>query len=148
MRVSCESFPSHVASWLSCRHCLSKLRLADYIARHICSSLFTSLVPPLALFGVGSAIAMSSRFRAKVLLLNSSYDRESENLTAIDFVSRSIVVTPSNCARITPLMCSSDCAADPRCHGSPEWEHRQPPAPTSSCAPSFARQEVQSLCSR
>ena len=50
-------------------------------------SLYTSLVPPLALVGIGSAIAMSTNLKKKVFLLNATFDRESENLTALDFVN-------------------------------------------------------------
>jgi 2-phospho-L-lactate transferase/gluconeogenesis factor (CofD/UPF0052 family) len=50
-------------------------------------SLYTSLIPPLALSGVGNMVAMSPTLKYKFLLLNGSYDRESDGLTAVDFVS-------------------------------------------------------------
>ncbi|ORY88954.1 hypothetical protein BCR35DRAFT_288228 [Leucosporidium creatinivorum] len=49
-------------------------------------SLYTSIIPCLALRGVGEAIATSSTIRAKVLFLNSSLDRETPDYTALDFV--------------------------------------------------------------
>ncbi|KAL7416701.1 hypothetical protein BDY24DRAFT_412195 [Mrakia frigida] len=51
-----------------------------------CGSLWTSIVPCLALQGVGSAIAESNTLRAKVLLLNSENDRETKSYTALDYI--------------------------------------------------------------
>ncbi|KAK8029033.1 hypothetical protein PG991_006089 [Apiospora marii] len=57
-------------------------------------SLYTSLVPSLILRGVGSAIAAAPRGVVKVLILNSSLDRETgpstDPFSAVDFV-RAIV---------------------------------------------------------
>ncbi|KAH7104802.1 UPF0052-domain-containing protein [Auriculariales sp. MPI-PUGE-AT-0066] len=52
-----------------------------------CGSLWTSIVPCLALRGVGKAIAGSRSLRAKVLLLNSKNDRETPNYRAVDYLS-------------------------------------------------------------
>ncbi|KAH7926200.1 UPF0052-domain-containing protein [Leucogyrophana mollusca] len=51
-----------------------------------CGSLWTSIIPCLALRGVASAIARSSPLRAKVLLLNSKNDRETEGYSAVDYI--------------------------------------------------------------
>ncbi|KAF9263103.1 UPF0052-domain-containing protein [Marasmius fiardii PR-910] len=51
-----------------------------------CGSLWTSIMPCLAMRGVGSAVARSRSLRAKVLLLNTENDRETEGYTAIDYV--------------------------------------------------------------
>ncbi|KAH8978484.1 UPF0052-domain-containing protein [Lactarius hatsudake] len=51
-----------------------------------CGSLWTSIVPCLALRGVASAIARSGSLRAKVLFLNSKNDRETEGYTAVDYI--------------------------------------------------------------
>ncbi|KAI0164585.1 UPF0052-domain-containing protein [Xylariaceae sp. FL1272] len=48
-------------------------------------SLYTSLIPSLILRGVGHAIAHSGA-RHKILILNSTLDRETGTLTATDFV--------------------------------------------------------------
>lgn len=49
-------------------------------------SLYTSIIPCLALRGVGEAIATSPTLRAKILFLNSTLDRETPGYTAMDFV--------------------------------------------------------------
>ena len=50
--------------------------------------MFTSIIPCLALRGVGRAIATSPTLVHKVLLLNGTPDRETpENFTATDFIS-------------------------------------------------------------
>lgn len=49
-------------------------------------SLYTSILPCLALHRVGSSIVHSPSLRAKVLLLNSTHDRETPAYTALDFV--------------------------------------------------------------
>ncbi|KAH9949457.1 UPF0052-domain-containing protein [Amylocystis lapponica] len=67
---------------------------ADYIAHlsmndvlvYSCGSLWTSIIPCLALKGVANAIARSRSLRAKVLLLNSKNDRETDGYTAVDYV--------------------------------------------------------------
>jgi len=51
-----------------------------------CGSLWTSIIPCLALRGVASAIARSRTLRAKVLFLNSKNDRETEGYTAVDYI--------------------------------------------------------------
>jgi hypothetical protein len=54
-------------------------------------------VPPLALSGVGSTIATSPTLKHKILLLNGSYDRESDGLDAVEFVSRAERCSPCSC---------------------------------------------------
>lgn len=76
-----ETFPAPSSAYLQ------SLQNSDYLV-YSCGSLYTSLIPPLALSGVGNTIAMS-KFRAKILLLNGSFDRETDGMTAVDFVSRS-----------------------------------------------------------
>ncbi|GAA5859507.1 hypothetical protein JCM1840_004645 [Sporobolomyces johnsonii] len=49
-------------------------------------SLYTSILPCLALRAVGDLIATSPSLQAKVLLLNSKLDRETPGYTALDFV--------------------------------------------------------------
>ncbi|KAL4065788.1 hypothetical protein V8B97DRAFT_2025582 [Scleroderma yunnanense] len=51
-----------------------------------CGSLWTSIVPCLALRGVACAIARSSCLRAKIFLLNGKNDRETDGYTAVDYV--------------------------------------------------------------
>lgn len=51
-----------------------------------CGSLWTSIVPCLALRGLASAIAMSQSLERKVMILNSTYDRETFGMCASDFV--------------------------------------------------------------
>lgn len=51
-----------------------------------CGSLWTSIIPCLALRGVASAIARSGSLRAKVLFLNTKNDRETEGYTAVDYI--------------------------------------------------------------
>ncbi|KIM19946.1 hypothetical protein M408DRAFT_334208 [Serendipita vermifera MAFF 305830] len=51
-----------------------------------CGSLWTSIIPCLALRGVASSIARSPRLRAKILLLNQKNDRETTGYTAIDYI--------------------------------------------------------------
>jgi hypothetical protein len=50
-------------------------------------SLYTSIVPCLILRGVGNAIAHSPTLRHKVLILNGTPDRETEEYTAMDFIT-------------------------------------------------------------
>lgn len=66
----------------------------DYLANlnekevliYSCGSLWTSIVPCLALRGVAVQIARSSKLRAKILLLNVENDRETERYTAVDYI--------------------------------------------------------------
>ncbi|KAK2461746.1 hypothetical protein APHAL10511_006209 [Amanita phalloides] len=51
-----------------------------------CGSLWTSIIPCLALRGVAAAIARSPTLRAKILLLNSVNDRETEGYSAVDYI--------------------------------------------------------------
>jgi 2-phospho-L-lactate transferase/gluconeogenesis factor (CofD/UPF0052 family) len=51
-----------------------------------CGSLWTSIVPCLALRGVAAAITTSQSLRYKILLLNTTTDRETSSLTGLDFV--------------------------------------------------------------
>ncbi|EIM91900.1 UPF0052-domain-containing protein [Stereum hirsutum FP-91666 SS1] len=51
-----------------------------------CGSLWTSIIPCLALRGVSTAIARSHSLRAKVLFLNSKNDRETTGYTAVDYI--------------------------------------------------------------
>ncbi|KAG9101174.1 hypothetical protein FS749_009636 [Ceratobasidium sp. UAMH 11750] len=51
-----------------------------------CGSLWTSIVPCLALRGVASAIARSATIQAKILLLNGQNDRETEGYSAEDYI--------------------------------------------------------------
>ncbi|GFZ45195.1 hypothetical protein JCM24511_02921 [Saitozyma sp. JCM 24511] len=51
-----------------------------------CGSLYTSIIPCLALRGLASAIAISPTLRAKVILLNSKNDRETPGYRASDYV--------------------------------------------------------------
>ena len=51
-----------------------------------CGSLYTSIIPCLALRGVGHAIRTSQTLKHKVLLLNGSRDRETPGYDAVDFV--------------------------------------------------------------
>jgi 2-phospho-L-lactate transferase/gluconeogenesis factor (CofD/UPF0052 family) len=67
----------------------------DYIASisstgiliYSCGSLWTSIIPCLALKGVAQAIACSRSLRAKVFLLNSVNDRETDCYTAMDYIN-------------------------------------------------------------
>ncbi|KAF8167884.1 hypothetical protein B0H34DRAFT_646295 [Crassisporium funariophilum] len=64
--------------------------LANLASRDVlvysCGSLWTSIIPCLALRGVAGAIARSSSLRAKVLLLNVENDRETDGYTAVDYI--------------------------------------------------------------
>jgi len=55
-------------------------------SRTCSGSLWTSIMPCLSMRGVGGAIARSSSLRHKILLLNTSHDRETDGLDAIDFL--------------------------------------------------------------
>jgi len=52
-----------------------------------CGSLWTSIIPCLALRGVATAIAQSSSLQAKILLLNYTNDRETMGYTALDYIT-------------------------------------------------------------
>lgn len=60
---------------------------ASDVLVYSCGSLWTSVMPTLCLRGVAQAIAGSHALRAKVLLLNSENDRETDGYTAVDYVS-------------------------------------------------------------
>ncbi|KAF8060950.1 hypothetical protein FPV67DRAFT_314882 [Lyophyllum atratum] len=64
---------------------LSALASKDVLV-YSCGSLWTSIIPCLALRGVASGIARSSSLRAKILLLNSNNDRETDGYTAADYI--------------------------------------------------------------
>lgn len=53
---------------------------------HVSGSLWTSIIPCLALRGVGTAVATSPSLLFKVLILNASHDRETAGMNALDFV--------------------------------------------------------------
>lgn len=73
---------------------LNLLTSSTYCNRLIYSpgSLYTSIIPCLALPKVGSSISNSKSLKHKILLLNSKNDRETPNYTAGDFI-RAIVST-------------------------------------------------------
>ncbi|KAG8980556.1 hypothetical protein FRB90_007647 [Tulasnella sp. 427] len=64
---------------------LSALGSRDVLVYSI-GSLWTSIIPCLALQGIGSAIARSPALRAKVFLLNGHNDRETGGYSAVDYV--------------------------------------------------------------
>ncbi|KAF9535798.1 hypothetical protein CPB83DRAFT_34779 [Crepidotus variabilis] len=64
---------------------LSNLGSRDILV-YSCGSLWTSIMPCLALRGVASAIARSSSVRVKVLLLNTENDRETDGYSAEDYI--------------------------------------------------------------
>lgn len=65
---------------------LQKIKESELLI-YSCGSLWTSIIPCLALRGVAQTIASSHTLRAKVLLLNSKNDRETEGYTALDYLS-------------------------------------------------------------
>ncbi|KAJ6519249.1 UPF0052-domain-containing protein [Mycena sanguinolenta] len=65
---------------------ISALAANDMLV-YSCGSLWTSLMPCLALRGVSAAIARSRSLRAKVLLLNAKNDRETDGYTAVDYIN-------------------------------------------------------------
>ncbi|KAJ6626964.1 hypothetical protein B0H10DRAFT_2296645 [Mycena sp. CBHHK59/15] len=65
---------------------VATLRASDVLV-YACGSLWTSIIPCLALRGVGPAIARSRALRAKVLLLNATNDRETDGYTAVDYIN-------------------------------------------------------------
>ncbi|KAF9457476.1 UPF0052-domain-containing protein [Collybia nuda] len=64
---------------------LSSLASKDVLV-YSCGSLWTSIIPCLALRGVAAGIARSSLLRAKILLLNTKNDRETDGYTAADYI--------------------------------------------------------------
>ncbi|OJT11583.1 hypothetical protein TRAPUB_11892 [Trametes pubescens] len=64
---------------------ISSLSRHDVLV-YSCGSLWTSIMPCLALKGVANGIARSRSLRAKVLLLNSANDRETDGYTAVDYI--------------------------------------------------------------
>ncbi|GLB36594.1 putative uncharacterised protein family UPF0052 [Lyophyllum shimeji] len=64
---------------------LSALASKDVLV-YSCGSLWTSIIPCLALRGVAAGIARSSSLRAKILLLNFNNDRETDGYTAADYI--------------------------------------------------------------
>ncbi|OSD05676.1 UPF0052-domain-containing protein [Trametes coccinea BRFM310] len=64
---------------------ISSLSRHDVLV-YSCGSLWTSIIPCLALKGVANAIARSRSLKAKVLLLNSANDRETDGYTAVDYI--------------------------------------------------------------
>ncbi|KAF8973791.1 hypothetical protein BDZ97DRAFT_1900575 [Flammula alnicola] len=64
---------------------LSSLASRDVLV-YSCGSLWTSIIPCLALKGVAGKIAGSPSLRAKVLLLNTENDRETDGYTATDYI--------------------------------------------------------------
>ncbi|TFK40941.1 hypothetical protein BDQ12DRAFT_600212 [Crucibulum laeve] len=64
---------------------ISNLSSRD-ILLYSCGSLWTSIIPCLALRGVAAGIARSPSLRAKVLLLNSENDRETHGYSAADYI--------------------------------------------------------------
>ncbi|KAJ6569557.1 UPF0052-domain-containing protein [Mycena capillaripes] len=65
---------------------ISALAANDMLV-YSCGSLWTSIMPCLALRGVAAAIARSRSLRAKVLLLNAKNDRETDGYTAVDYIN-------------------------------------------------------------
>ncbi|KII86481.1 hypothetical protein PLICRDRAFT_700522 [Plicaturopsis crispa FD-325 SS-3] len=65
---------------------LANLSAHDILV-YSCGSLWTSIIPCLALRGVSTAIARSRSLRAKVLLLNTQNDRETDGYTAVDYIN-------------------------------------------------------------
>lgn len=65
---------------------INNLGMTDVLV-YSCGSLWTSIIPCLALKGVANAIARSKSLRAKVLLLNSRNDRETQNYSAVDYIN-------------------------------------------------------------
>ncbi|KAJ8520366.1 hypothetical protein ONZ45_g2827 [Pleurotus djamor] len=59
-----------------------------------CGSLWTSIMPCLALRGVAAAIARSRSIRIKVLLLNSINDRETSGYNAVDYITYNFGTIP------------------------------------------------------
>jgi 2-phospho-L-lactate transferase/gluconeogenesis factor (CofD/UPF0052 family) len=67
-----------------------------------CGSLWTSIVPCIALRGVATAISTSPTLRYKILLLNTTHDRETSGLNAMDFV-RVLTESMRHCDQLDSL---------------------------------------------
>ncbi|KZW01979.1 UPF0052-domain-containing protein [Exidia glandulosa HHB12029] len=65
---------------------LRKIKESELLI-YSCGSLWTSIIPCLALRGVAHTIASSNTLRSKVLLLNSRNDRETTDYTAVDYLT-------------------------------------------------------------
>ncbi|KAJ3526523.1 hypothetical protein NMY22_g10129 [Coprinellus aureogranulatus] len=65
---------------------LANLKTRDVLV-YSCGSLWTSIMPCLALRGVAAAIASSRSLQAKVLLLNAENDRETQGYSAVDYIN-------------------------------------------------------------
>ncbi|KAF5337390.1 hypothetical protein D9611_003383 [Ephemerocybe angulata] len=65
---------------------IANLQTRDVLV-YSCGSLWTSIMPCLAIRGVASAIAGSQSLQAKVLLLNAENDRETNGYTAVDYIN-------------------------------------------------------------
>ncbi|TFY57331.1 hypothetical protein EVG20_g8590 [Dentipellis fragilis] len=65
---------------------LSSLNTNEMLV-YSCGSLWTSIIPCLALRGVASSIARSQTLKAKILFLNSKNDRETTGYTAEDYIN-------------------------------------------------------------
>ncbi|KAK7064760.1 hypothetical protein R3P38DRAFT_2826273 [Favolaschia claudopus] len=65
---------------------ISALGAKDMLV-YSCGSLWTSIIPCLALRGVAAALARSRSLKAKVLLLNAKNDRETDGYTAVDYIN-------------------------------------------------------------
>lgn len=74
---------------------ISNLASRDFLV-YSCGSLWTSIIPCLALRGVARAIASSPSLRAKVLLLNSENDRETDGYDAADYIHAIVRTLNSN----------------------------------------------------
>ncbi|KAK0525484.1 hypothetical protein OC835_005597 [Tilletia horrida] len=61
-----------------------------------CGSLWTSIIPCLALRNVASAIARSPTLTHKVMLLNTTHDRETDGMDALGFI-RAVTETLNRC---------------------------------------------------
>jgi len=79
---------------------ISNLSSNDVLV-YSCGSLWTSIIPCLSLRGVATAIARSRSLHAKVLLLNSQNDRETENYTAANYI-RAIAQTLNTNYHVQP----------------------------------------------
>jgi len=84
-------------------HSLYERRILVYS----CGSLWTSVMPCLALRGLGDAIASSPSLKVKVLLLNSRNDRETMDYDAEDYI-RAIANTLSDHVINVPASSSLD----------------------------------------
>ncbi|KAG8807245.1 hypothetical protein FRC17_004558 [Serendipita sp. 399] len=78
---------------------LSNLNQRQYLV-YSCGSLWTSIIPCLALRGIASGIACSPSLKAKILLLNYKNDRETNGYTALDYVQA--IATMLNRHDLTP----------------------------------------------